>query len=515
MTTSKQLTTEFARLLQEAERLSGDWVEEVETILHEGIDRPLTEDEARSLLSKVVAAVHRAAERAGDMETAEGLAGQEFLNEVLGTRRRLAGSESNGRRADGRQRVKLQARRGIEPGPVFPRPSFHMREVPMNEGFVKVRDIKLWDANERLDIHVAQFERENGRRPSGDEVLEIMLSRMPLPGVEDDDQFKIKELARSIANNGVRRPPVIDLDGTLRDGNRRLAACHYILESDEFSSEQKSRVEWVFVWQFTEHATDEDRELVMVSLNFEPDYKKDWPEYVKARKVYEEWQRLLNLEPRTPTYPRELELKRTVSQSFALGPRLDTVNRYIRMVEWANDFEEHEVGTRKRDEFEVKHRAAEKFQYFDELSKGPKPGGVAHTLGQEDALKELAFDLLFQDKFKNFAQIRLLRHVPDNTDVLAILRDARNDQDRETGREKVDDALDILKSSRAEKRRLGANSRIESFVEWLEDVPLKAPRDHIKPENLEALLRALKLARGIAVEVLGKERVDAILRDDS
>src|SRR5207249_4833804 len=97
-----------------------------------------------------------------------------------------------------------------------------------------------------------QFREKFGHAPSADELLDIMLSRMGLPGVperEKSDQFGIAGLARSIAINGVRKPPILDTDGTLLDGNRRVAACHFILYSDEFSVEQKRRAEHIFVWQ--------------------------------------------------------------------------------------------------------------------------------------------------------------------------------------------------------------------------------------------------------------------------
>lgn len=512
MAETDEVAQALSELAEAAKNLSADVADEVEELLQEGLEKPLAEEEIRRLLSKIVTVIRAHAESTGDEETAKRLAGEEFVSHVLDARRRLA-PESTA--APGKRKaVKLKARGDIKPRAVFPRPTFHEHEIPMSSGFVKTSDIELWPDNERLDVHVAQFRAEHGRVPTPPEVLDIMLSKMPLPGVKKEDQFEIAALARSIANNGVRRPPVIDLDGTLLDGNRRVAACNYILHSDEFSTEQKTRAEWIFVWQLTEHATDEDRNLVVVSLNFEPDFKQDWPPYVKARKIYDEWQRMLTLEVRSPSAARQAELKRELSQAFALGPKTDVVNRAIKMVTWADEFEAHQIGERKRDEYEVKHQAAAKFEYFDELSKGVQPGGVAHTLGQEDELKSLAFDLLFANKFKTFTQIRDLKHVSANNDALELLRTARDTKDTETAQEQVSDALSLVKSSRAEKRRLGANAKIETFVEWIEDVPLSAPRDQIKPENLEALLRAFKLVRNQAIEVLGKDRVDEILGSD-
>src|SRR5207244_13582907 len=116
---------------------------------------------------------------------------------------------------------------GSTAGPVRPRPVFHGRDVPMNSGFVNTADIGLWDGNARLDIHIGHFRQQHGRGPAPEELLDIMLSRMPLIGLAEKNQFEIIELARSIAINGVRKPPILDTDGTLLDGNRRVAACRY------------------------------------------------------------------------------------------------------------------------------------------------------------------------------------------------------------------------------------------------------------------------------------------------
>ena len=227
------------------------------------------------------------------------------------------------------------------------------------------------EENERIDIHLNQFRQVNNRAPTDEELLSIMLGNLHLPGVTKDDQFEIKQLARSIAVNGVRKPPIIDLDGTLLDGNRRVSACYYILSSssDEFSAEEKKRVEHLQVWQLTEHATDLDRDAVIVSMNFEPDNKEDWPEYIKATKVYQKWQGMLALEPRgNPGQKRQTEIKRDISRSFALS--MHEVNRYIQMVGIAEEFEDYHIGERNRNHYEVKHRANHYFQYFDEAGQG-------------------------------------------------------------------------------------------------------------------------------------------------
>ena len=147
--------------------------------------------------------------------------------------------------------------------------------------------------------------------------MAIMKGDMPLPGIEGTDQFAIHNLVKSVAVNGVRKPPIVDADGKLLDGNRRVTACYHILEdnSGEFTADEKQRVEWLKVWQLTEHATAQDRDAVIVSLNFEPDNKQDWPEYVKAKKVHDQWEALLSLEPRAnPAAARQREIKREIAR---------------------------------------------------------------------------------------------------------------------------------------------------------------------------------------------------------
>ena len=104
---------------------------------------------------------------------------------------------------------------------------------------MRTRDVELWDGNERLDIHLNQFQQKFGRGPKPVELVAIMQGNMPLPGIDESDQFAISALAKSIAVNGVRKPPIIDVDGKLLDGNRRVAACYHILEDDSGGSPQR------------------------------------------------------------------------------------------------------------------------------------------------------------------------------------------------------------------------------------------------------------------------------------
>lgn len=485
---------DFEHFIELAYRISDDVGDKVKDVLTVGRERPLTPVEASSLLTKVITILKDSARRRGDTATLQALKGKtsEIVGRIMKSRNKTGNND--GHQVNTQAAVALEGRKGIRTGPVLPSPWFHGREVAMRGGYIKTDTVQLWESNDRLDIHISQFRKTHGRKPTPDELLHIMLSKMQLPGVTAEDQFKIKELANSIAINGVRRPPILDLDGTLLDGNRRVASCYYILSSDEFSSEQKQRVQYIYVWQLTEHATNDDRNAVVVSLNFESDCKQPWPEYVKARKVYEDWQTILAVEPRVPGPERVRQLKRELSSKFALGNDPTLVNRYLRMVEWADEFERYHA-TQGRDQYEVKHRAEEYFQYFDELSKGVGPGGVAHTLNQDENYKHLVFDLLFQGKFKNWTLIRRLKF--QDQDVREGLTSAREEADLEEARDLIEQVLTDASNRRRETRVSGANTRIETFVKWLEDLPMTAFKKEIRSENLQRLLDALQLVEKV------------------
>jgi hypothetical protein len=502
---SPELRAEVERIILQVERVAGDVTREVARMLQDAAQQPLSPEETIILLERVVLRLRESAAKRGDAETLEALAGdiQKIAHRVLTS---SEGTDDNAP-AESEMNSLLIKHNGIDVRAVHPTPWFHGKEVPMMSGYVRTRDIKLWAKNERLDIHLNQFQATHARKPTPEELLDIMLNKLPLPGIEKGDAFKIIELARSIASNGVRKPPIIDLDGTLLDGNRRVTACYYILNNDEFSNEQKKRAECIFVWQLTQHATEDDRERVVVSLNFEDDCKEEWPKYVKARKVAEAWQELVALEPVPPHRNRQAQLKRQLSERFALGPNTVAVTNYLRMVQWADDFEHYLVEVCGKDPFEVKHRAEIKFDYFDEFSKGVSPGTVAYNLNQDEDLKHLAFDLHFQDKFKNWNLIRDLKYVGDNNEVKAKLREVRDmtvntQDDLEAAQEAVEDAVSIVKMKRAETRSVGVNTRIETFCKWLEDLPLKTVRDEITIENLQWLLKTLALVQQYAEQAV-------------
>ena len=342
-----QLQRGYELLFERVKSISEDCTEDLERIRLEGARDPMSSQEVVNLLSRCIDEASLGARRRGDRSTAKRLetTKEQIMREVLQSREQVDlpdGSEVN----LVHQPLTLRSHDGVQPRPVQPSPVFHGRSIPVKEGFIDVQDIRLWGDNQRLRIHVDQFEKTHGHSPTSEDLVRIMRSEANLPGLEEIDQFKIEELARSIASSGVRHPPVISHDGILLDGNRRVTASLYVLASDKFKPQAKARARTLRVWQLTEHATQDEKDAVVVSLNFEPDYKKDWPEYVKGRILYDEWRTTLRNEDR-PGVARQKELRRDLAGRFAITT--ERLNRYLQMVELSDEFEERARTKRGKD----------------------------------------------------------------------------------------------------------------------------------------------------------------------
>jgi hypothetical protein len=472
----------LAEFLDLASTISGTLVEGLENIIREGWEDQLDEGRARSLIARLIDTLRAGAAQRRDQGLVKALEGrtEDIVEKIMSTRKRTVRSPQ------------------AQVEPVLPTPTFHGRSVPMVKTWVNLRDLSLWAGNERLEIHLEHLRQTLGREPNADEILQVMQSVILLPGVNaayKGDEFDIKGLARSIAVNGVRRPPILDVDGArLLDGNRRVAACYHLLRSNEFTSAQKQAVEKLHVWQLTEHASDADREAVIVSLNFESDHKLDWPDYVRARKVFHDFERAVMLEG-PPGMEREKELKRELARKYAI--EIEKVDRYIRMVTWAKQFEEHLVNVRGLNQAEVQHSSNYYFQYFDELSKGKGAGGVGYTLTRDDDFRGLVFDLLFQGKFKNWALIRNLKYLDET--VQQGLEQAEAEPNLETAKRKVQQVLEgaAYRNTVEKKIHVVPNEKIEAFVRFIRKMPLESFHNgQISSDNLKSLVETLEWVQG-------------------
>ncbi|OMB94510.1 hypothetical protein [Mycobacterium colombiense] len=350
-----------------------------------------------------------------------------------------------------------------------PTSTFLGRSIPLTEGFAKTQDIEFWQENKRLQIDLRNFRRTENRDPDPEELKRML---WPKGSTAKGDPYEIGDLADDIAARGVHTPPVIDFWGTAWDGNRRLAACLYILESDEYNDVQKERARHIRVWQTGEHATKDQIDAIVTSLNFGKELKKPWPEYVRARDVYDAYIDLRDIEAsrRTITDRDETKIRRRVADRF--GIKTGDVTRYCKMVTWAIEFEDYHR-EQERNENEIESRTADLFQYFYELDAGVGDDKLAHRFAGDEAFRAIVFDLLFDGKIKNFSQVRELRRVYDTPAALDILKEAHAQPHTALGRKAVDDAVFLAKQKSQESRRAGKGSELASIAKWLrEDVTL-------------------------------------------
>lgn len=497
-----------ADLVEELRFLAGEYDHEVQRAVRSVIDHPLPEDERQSLLTAVYTHLKASTRVQSDSEAASDLAGE--IDDIV--------TRARARRADaaevshGREPMRWTPVEGY-PRPVVPRPRFHGREIELIEGFVDIDELHAWLDNDRLEIHVAAFRRERGRGPTDDELIQLMLSEIEIEGVTRTDEFEIKSLADSIAANGVRVPPIVDHWGVPQDGNRRLAACAYIRRSDRYDNAAKERAGTVRVWKMSEFAHADDYRAVVIGLNFEPSEKIDWPDYIRARRVAEDWNRMLAAEGEPPSPARRQQLRKELAARFVIDT--NRVDRFLKMVDWSERFEEHhrDLG---RGEHEVQQKASEWFQYFAEMRIGQTEGGVNHTLNNDEQLRTLTFDLLYDGKIKAFPLIRELPKVARSQEARDLLveaaaiavpagADPKKDPMLKAAREKVADAVAKARAEDAEIRAAGAEQKIKSFVSWLRKVPIDVFEERVTTKTLKDLIESYEMTIPLVRQALDKK----------
>ncbi|RFU21038.1 hypothetical protein [Geodermatophilus marinus] len=392
-----------------------------------------------------------------------------------------------------RRHLELYGAAGMEVRPVRPMPTFLGSDVPLTEGFADTLEIAFWEDNLRLKLDLDDFRRREGRAPEPDELRQMLWPKGALP---KEDIYKILPLADDIAARGVQTPPVIDYWGTAWDGNRRLAACRYILASDEYTPEQKARARRIRVWQTDEHATEDQIQAIVTSLNFGDDFKVPWPEYVRARQVYDTYiaRRDSEASLRVLTERDETKIRAAVGRFF--GIKTQEVTRYCKMVVWALDFEDYHR-EQDRDESQIANRTNALFQYFYELDSGRGDDKLAVKLRDDEGFRDIVFDLMFDGKFKNWAQIRDLRRVYDNPEALDELKQAHRETDSTIGRAAVNRAIDIARQQSTALRQAGRADELARITKWLnEDVTLAVLRK-LDPEVLREFRDAARAVDGM------------------
>lgn len=434
-------------LIGRATDLARSYDEDVQVVVREAAEVDLEEHEVWSLFTRIVAVLHNDGVEPNEEQRAriaEGVKAE--VDSILRPRpvadrsvpeHKTVEHTRDGTQADDLEgvtsppgaKIVLVPRNGHKPRKVRPTPIFKGRQVEMVEGFVDITTINLWKGNHRVELWVQEFEEREGREPDDQELLAIIQGDNVETG-QRSDPFDIAPLAKSIADRGVDVPPILTWDGQPWDGNRRIAASKYVQMRKGFSPEMRERARWVKVWVF-EDTTPDVVDDIVVAMNFEPDYRRPWEEYIKARlvvgRVKQQLETQIALGVRV-TKRLQDDIKREVATHYAI--LTSAVTRYLEMVRWADDFEQYHVEERGLDASKVRYKANDIFQYFYEIQAGPKsaqPGSDAvkltTKLEQDDDLRALVYDLMY-DVVDSGAHVRALHKVVADEPSLKMLMQA-------------------------------------------------------------------------------------------
>lgn len=505
---------QIAALLGEAARLATEAGEEVVAELRRAEGAALDVETARRLYEKIIAALdgatgtRRAAEEvAALVESAVGSAERSATPEPI----EAAEGVDSGERS---REIQLRSMHGMDPHPVVPVPTFNGYAVPMEEGYVDVNDLALWAGNNRIDLQVQEFEERNHRKPNAQELVRLMHGEIDLPSVGKRDPFNILPLARSIARKGVERQPILTAEGEPKDGNRRIAAAIYVQNSEEFSAEEKERARYIRVWKAPPNTTEDQYQAIVVALNFEDDLKEEWDEYIKARLVAERYETLETSHRGRLTTQVQAQIKREVAEYFAITTQY--VTRYLKMVRWADDFEDFHINERGRDAASVRYKANDDFQRFIELDAGKGQSKITNQIAGDDELREVVYDLMW-DTIKSGTEVRQLHQIVENDDALALLWRAHGQlrDDVDEARNLFEDALEEARRNRARRRSsLGLKQWVEKAVDKLGSTPPEKWHeldDHLLKEFYKALRQTVSTVeaelndRGVFVSEGGSE----------
>ncbi len=460
--TPEQLTEGLEALIERAETLSADYGEVVQDAVRLARDEPLDDRDAEALFTRILTILRTAA---GDVDDArrEQVAG-EIRAEVsaMVAARRQSGTTAAAGRDDEvvvSGGLTFYARHGLRPRPVLPVQTFNGQPVMLTEGYVDVTTLPLWMENHRVELYVQEFREINHRDPDPDELLALMH--------DPTRPFKLRELAESIARKGVERAPIVAWDGEPKDGNRRIAASRLILDDPKYTPEQKERARWIRVWQAPEGTTEDQFEAVVVALNFESDHKEEWPEYVKARRVVDRYRTLKEDYRGAWNQKTALDLRKNVADQFAIQHA--EVKRYLDMVQWAEDFEAYHTEERGLAPAAVRYKSNDVFQWFYEIQAGKKPDKLIAKIQQDDDLRAMVYDLMF-DVLDSGAQVRKLHKVVADEAALDLLKQAHEETNPEEALRFVDAAIAEAQKN-SPTRKLGFEQFLRSAVSRLGAAP--------------------------------------------
>jgi hypothetical protein len=237
----------------------------------------------------------------------------------------------------------------------------------------------------------------------------------------------------------------------------------------------------------------------VVALNFEPEHKEQWPEYVKARLVVERYRSLKEDLRGGWNDSKALQLRKQVAEQFAI--QHSEVKRYLEMVLWADDFEEYHTMERGLDEAAVRYKANDIFQWFYEVQAGRGTDKLIAKIVQDEALRATVYDLMY-DVLQSGAQVRSLHKVVVDESALELLKRAHDEPNPEHGSKLVDWAI-AEANKNSPTKRVGFEQFLRTVVDRLGGATIDQWQE-LDHELLKELQRVWRGAQGAIEGVLGE-----------
>jgi hypothetical protein len=171
-----------------------------------------------------------------------------------------------------------------------------------------------------------------------------------------------------------------------------------------------------------------------------------------------------------PTTSKERAIRAEVSKKFAI--RAQDVTRYLRMVQWAEDFTDYHVESGKS-EADVHYRTNTAFQWFYELDAGPTGSKVTERFEQDPDLRGIVYDLMFDETFDSGAQVRALYQVANDDEAYRQLVRAHQIRElqRAEAKELITDAINGARERVRAAKAIALDQYALGIIKRLGDTP--------------------------------------------
>ena len=357
--------------------------------------------------------------------------------------------------------------------PILVKRRYHGKVIALWQGEVLLSAVSGWADNPRLELEMRKWKsnKSAGAGMEQDDLYDMM---------KDTKHVKLKELADSIRADGMREPIVLTFDGRLLDGNRRFFASRFACDS-ESDAAQKKQLEKIPAFVMMADASKEDEQHILVEENFSPSLKEEWPDYVKAGKIHEVFEKGMSQKDIANKFGWKLPKVRETLRTW------EVINNFLAYAVDAPDLESGRGGLGLA-ELEAVQIANDNYQFFNEAQKSL----YAPLITAYDAdFAELFFRRIAQGNFfTSFQDVRVAYDAYKDE----IGRDILEQGDAEGGKDIR--ALVQMKKSRV-KREKGVRESIAEFTQFLNKLNAEDIRN-ISDDSLEDLRKSLVLVQSLA-----------------